>query len=60
MITHKGPYEELGRTYELAFGGWLPNSGCRLRELPSYEQYVNSPMNAKPEDLLTLIHIPVE
>jgi AraC family transcriptional regulator len=59
MVTHKGPYEELGIAYQRIYGGWLPKSGYHLRDEPAFEQYLNSPQNTKPEDLATLIHVPV-
>jgi len=60
VATHKGPYGELSKTYRSLYGGWLPKSGHRLRDLPTFEQYVNSPQFTRPEELLTLIHVPVE
>ncbi len=59
VATHKGPYEELGKAYQLLYGGWLPKSGYQLRDVPAFEQYLNSPQNAKSEDLVTLIHVPL-
>ena len=59
VVTHKGPYEGLGKTYQRVYGGWLPQSGYQPREAPSFEQYLNSPQNAKPEDLETLLHVPL-
>jgi len=59
VFTHRGPYEQLGATYQKIFGGWLPGSGRQLRDTPSFEQYVNSPRDARPEDLITLIHVPL-
>jgi AraC family transcriptional regulator len=59
VVTHKGPYEELGKTYQRVYGGWLPKSGRHLRDVPAFEQYLNSPQNTKPEDLVTLIHVPL-
>jgi AraC family transcriptional regulator len=59
VAVHKGPYEELGKSYQRIYGGWLPKSGCHLRDVPAFEQYLNSPQNAKPEDLMTLIHVPL-
>jgi AraC family transcriptional regulator len=59
VITHRGPYEELGKTYQKIYGGWLPKSGYDLRDVPAFEQYLNSPQNTKPEDLATLIHVPL-
>ncbi|HEV3198471.1 MAG TPA: AraC family transcriptional regulator [Bryobacteraceae bacterium] len=60
MAMHKGPYEALGSTYQRLYGGWLPKSGYELRDSPAFEQYLNSPQNSRPEDLVTLIHVPVE
>lgn len=59
VAAHKGPYEKLGQTYQRLCGGWLPKSGHELREAPAFEEYLNSPMNTRPEDLLTLIHLPL-
>ncbi len=59
VAAHKGPYEELGETYQQIYGGWLPKSGYHLRDVPAFEQYLNSPQNTKPEDLMTLIHVPL-
>lgn len=60
VAMHKGPYETLGSTYQRLYGGWLPKSGFELRDSPAFEQYLNSPQNSRPEDLVTLIHVPVE
>ena len=59
VFTHRGPYETLGKTYQRFFGGWLPKSGRELGDAEAFEEYLNSPMNAKPEDLVTRIHVPL-
>jgi AraC family transcriptional regulator len=59
VFTHHGPYGTLGGTYQRFFGGWLPKSGQEVRDTEAFEEYLNSPMNTKPEDLLTRIHIPL-
>jgi AraC family transcriptional regulator len=59
-ILHKGPYEELGRSYGVLMGNWLPASGRELRDAPAFEVYLNSPDYTRPEDLQTLIHVPLE
>ncbi|MGO9258664.1 MAG: GyrI-like domain-containing protein [Bryobacteraceae bacterium] len=59
VVLHKGPYEGLGKAYQRIYGGWLPKSGYALRDAPAFEQYLNSPQSAKPEDLVTLIHVPL-
>jgi AraC family transcriptional regulator len=58
-LLHKGPYEKLSETYRLIFGAWLPGSGRELRDAPCFEHYLNSPQTAQPEDLLTVIHVPL-
>lgn len=59
VFTHKGPYEETDKTYRKIFGGWLPASGRQLRDAPAFEQYLNSPRDTRPENLVTLIHVPL-
>lgn len=59
VVTHKGPYEELGKTYQQIYGGWLPASGYHPRDEPAFEQYLNSPQNTRKEELLTVIHVPI-
>jgi len=58
-LLHKGPYENLGRSYGLLLGAWLPKSGRELRDAPCFETYLNSPQGTPPEELLTLIHAPL-
>jgi AraC family transcriptional regulator len=59
VFEHRGPYETLGKTYQRFFGGWLPKSGRELRDSEAFEEYLNSPLSARPEDLLTRIHVPL-
>ena len=58
VFVHKGPYENLIETYHGIFGIWLPASGSELRELPSFEQYVNDPDSVDQNELITDIYIP--
>lgn len=60
LFTHQGPYETLSQSYARFFGGWLPASGYEVRDAEAFEEYLNSPMNAPPENLLTRIHIPID
>jgi AraC family transcriptional regulator len=59
-LLHKGPYEMLWRSYQILLGGWLPKSGKELRNLPAFELYLNMPGSTPPEELLTVIHVPIE
>jgi AraC family transcriptional regulator len=60
VAMHRGPYENLSQTYQKLFGAWLPGSGYEVRDTPGFEEYLNSPQTARPEDLLTRIWIPLE
>ena len=57
--THVGPYSRLGDTWSRLMGEWLPKSGHRVGEGPSYEVYRNTPMNAPPEELRTELYLPL-
>jgi AraC family transcriptional regulator len=60
VVTHTGPYQDLGHVYQRIYGGWLPRSGYELRAAPAFDEYLNSPRNARPKDLVTVIHVPLE
>jgi len=59
VTTHVGPYTELGKTYAMLVGQWLPRSGRSLGTTPCYEVYLNSPESTAPEDLITDIYAPL-
>ncbi|UWZ82964.1 AraC family transcriptional regulator [Occallatibacter riparius] len=60
VTTHKGPYNQVGKTYSEFLGQWLPRSGHELRNLPCFEVYVNDPQSTPPDELLTDIFAPVQ
>lgn len=61
VFMHKGPYENFTATYTAIFAEWLPNSNYKLRDVPSFELYLNrDPRRTKPENLKTEIYIPIE
>jgi AraC family transcriptional regulator len=59
VLRYKGPYEGLMPMYDFLYKEWLPKSGRQPGKGPSIEEYINNPSNAKPEELLTDIHIPL-
>ncbi|MEA2765408.1 MAG: AraC family transcriptional regulator [Gemmatimonadaceae bacterium] len=58
--THLGPYTGLGDTYAHLRNEWLPRSGEKLGKGMSYEMYRNTPMTAKPDELVTDIYLALE
>ncbi|MBL6427289.1 MAG: AraC family transcriptional regulator [Maritimibacter sp.] len=59
ILTHTGPYTGLAQAYKYLFGEWLATAGEMPREAPPFELYVNTPMNTAPDDLVTLIGVPL-
>ena len=60
VLTHIGPYRNLGESYAQLLGQWLPWSRRCLRTTPCFEIYFNAPENTAPEDLVTDLHAPLE
>lgn len=59
IFTYQGPYEGLDPIYSLILKDWLFKSNYELREAPLFDQYLNTPDNTPPEELLTRICIPI-
>ena len=60
VMVFKGPYTGLAAAYDWLFGAWLAESAAALRDAPSWELYLNSPMDTAPDALETLIFVPLE
>ena len=60
VVTHKGPYSQLGQAYDWLYGAWLPTSGREPRNAPPFEVYLNTPQEVAPENLLTEIYLPLQ
>ncbi|TCL00589.1 AraC family transcriptional regulator [Shimia isoporae] len=59
VLTLRGPYDLIPQGYDALFGKWLPESGEMPGDAPCFEIYLNSPLDTKPEDLLTEICLPL-
>ena len=55
--VHKGPFDQIARSYEKVFA-FITKNGYKAAG-PSLENYLNDPREVKPEDLRTEIMIPV-
>lgn len=60
VLTYTGPYAGLPAAYDELFGIWLPQSGEEPADTPSFEVYLNSPMDTAPEALVTELHLPLK
>jgi AraC family transcriptional regulator len=59
VLTVKGPYSNLKPAYDWVYGAWLPHSGREPADCPPFEDYLNTPQDTAPNDLLTEIHVPL-
>lgn len=59
VLTYTGPYAGLPAAYDQLYGVWLPQSGRAPADQPSFEVYMNSPMDTPPEKLVTELHLPL-
>jgi AraC family transcriptional regulator len=55
--THLGPYTGLGEVWNHLKSDWLKRSGEKPGNGMSYEIYRNTPMNAKPHELVTDVYL---
>jgi AraC family transcriptional regulator len=56
--VHVGPYEQLGDAWARFMGEWLPASGERVADGPSFEIYRNDPTTTPKTKLRTAMYIP--
>ena len=56
---HEGGYDRIGDTWARFMGQWLPQSGHRLADSPSFERYLNTPMDVPMDQLRTELYIPL-
>jgi len=59
VLRYKGPYANMKAAYQWLYGTWLPNSGREAADAPALEEYLNSPRDTTPRDLLTDIWLPL-
>ena len=58
--THVGPYSGLGEAWGFLRLKWVPRNGESVGHAMSYEVYRNTPMYAKPDELITDLYLPLE
>ena len=59
VLTFTGPYAGLPAAYDQLFAVWLPTSGEKPANLPSFEIYLNSPWDTPQGQLVTEICLPL-
>lgn len=59
VLRHIGPYADMRSAYLWMFGVWLTQSGWEAADGPIYEDYLNSPRDTSPTELITDIYVPL-
>jgi len=59
VLRYRGPYAGMRAAYHWLFGTWLMDSGYTPANHPVFEEYLNSPRDTAPADLLTDIFLPL-
>ncbi len=59
-LLYKGPYADMKSAYTWLYGTWLPQSGYEPADFPGVEEYLNSPVDVAPSELLTNIWVGVK
>jgi AraC family transcriptional regulator len=60
VMRYRGPYASMHAAYKWLFGHWLLKSGEQAADSPVFEDYLNSPLDTAPGDLLTDIYMPLK
>ena len=59
VLRHKGPYADMRAAYQWLYGDWLMRSGREPADAPVFEEYLNSPRDTAPTELLSDIYLPL-
>lgn len=59
VLRYQGPYADMRGAYAWLYGTWLPQSGREPADAPCIEEYLNSPRDTPPADLLSDICLPL-
>ena len=59
VLRHKGPYADMKAAYQWLYE-WLPQSGREAANVPAFEEYLNTPRDTAPAELLTDIFLPLK
>src|SRR5581483_11046157 len=59
VLRHKGPYADMRAAYQWLYGDWLLRCGREPADAPVFEEYLNSPRDTAPTELLSDIYLPL-
>ncbi|MBE7636730.1 helix-turn-helix domain-containing protein [Sneathiella sp. P13V-1] len=59
VLHYKGPYTDMRKAYGWLFEEWLMDTDEEPANAPCFEDYLNSPRETSPTELLTDIYLPL-
>ena len=59
VLRYKGTYADMKAAYKWFYGEWFVKSGKEIGNAPAFEEYLNSPRDTSPTELLTDIYMPL-
>lgn len=59
VLRHIGPYASMRAAYQWFYGDWLVQSGKEPADAPVLEEYLNSPRDTAPAELMTDMWLPL-
>ncbi|MYH91867.1 MAG: AraC family transcriptional regulator [Gammaproteobacteria bacterium] len=59
IYTHRGSYDGIPEAFRRLFELWLPQSGEEVDDRPCMEVFHNSPLDTRPDELLTDLCLPL-
>ncbi len=59
VLRYRGPYAGMRAAYHWLYGTWVMEAGYEVADAPLVEEYLNSPVDTAPGDLLIDIRTPL-
>jgi AraC family transcriptional regulator len=59
VLRHKDRTAGMRGAYEFLYGTWLPQSGREPADAPCVEEYLNTPRDTAPTELISDIYLPL-
>lgn len=60
VFLHVGPYQGLSDLWTAIYRHWVPTTGHRLRDAPSFDLYLDDPRTTPAEHVRTALYLPIE
>jgi AraC family transcriptional regulator len=59
VLLYQGATDTLPAAFQAIYSDWLPKSGYRLRNAPSYQKYLPTPQDESADSGITQLYLPI-